>query len=130
MEKAEECEFRRCGGTGRHETKQRWRARLRVTGGGRTWQVCEGCAAFLTQKLRAEGFEVRRSLLGGPTGRRARQPGVAELRPVKKRTKGRQPSELDIAMEEQRARDADRVREILMMRRAQSKIRARRRFAQ
>lgn len=53
------CEYRRCGGSGARETRQRWRSRLVLEAGGREWKVCEHCAEVLRTVLRTQGHEVR-----------------------------------------------------------------------
>jgi hypothetical protein len=55
------CEYRRCGGAGRWETRLRWGARIRLWTDKREWLVCEGCADLLTGELRQQGLEVGRS---------------------------------------------------------------------
>src|SRR5262245_33362936 len=132
------CEYRRCGGLGRRETRKRWAARVTLTvssaTSSRDWHVCEGCANLLMVDARRDGFDVVRKQLGRPSTRRPRAPKPMRKRPAPARgrhgqsapgqtrkaqipeTSGRQ-ARLDDAMKEQRARDLARALELEELRR-------------
>ncbi len=116
------CEYGRCGGTGRYETKLQWPARIELYAGRKRWLVCEGCADLLTRQAREEGLKVTRRPIeprvkpqstaapAAPIRRTEAGPGTPKDRRAKSKMS------LQEAREPERARDQARVKEILAMR--------------